>query len=156
MSPDQPRPVRTRRTLRRRSRTPRRPQATESEAEASPLAHLRKRYVLAARITGISYLTVVALTTVAFPNALTLTQTIGLEFGVGFLGVMLMLVAIVLRVLTENTSLVLAVFKAASAASAANAALESELSGTAVTHAPPIPIQRGQEIRAHRGDRHAV
>lgn len=155
MSSDRPRPIRTRRTLRRRSRTPRGPRETETETEESPLGHLRRRCAGGAIAAWSAYLAVIA-STAAIPEALTLKQTIALEFGVGFLGVLLTLVAIVLRILTENTSFVLSVFKAASAASTANAALEAELLDGDVPKSAAVPIQRGHEIRQHRAGRHAV
>jgi len=136
-----------------RTRYRRQSKATETETEA-PLSHLRRRYALAACVAGVGYLAITA-TDVVFPSALTLKETMDLKFSIGFLGVLFTLVAIVLWVLTENTAIVLSVFKAASAASAANATLESELSGASDTHASPIPIQRGQEIRQRHGHRHA-
>jgi len=152
MSPAQPAPEPTR-TKSPQGRGRRRSRATESESE-TPLSHLRRRFVRAACITGSSYLAVIAID-VVFPSALTLKETMGLEFSIGFLGALLTLVAIVLWVLTEHTAFLLSVFKAASTASAANAALESELAGAAGAHTPPIPIQRGQEIRQRHGHRHA-
>jgi hypothetical protein len=123
--------------------------------EANPLAHLRTRCAVGAGSGGSAYMAVL-ITTVVHPSALTLKQIIGLEFGLGIMATLCAVVAIVLWLLTQNTEIVLSVFKAASAASAANAALESELATTTGARATAIPIQRGQEIRRHRRDRHAV
>jgi uncharacterized protein (UPF0333 family) len=81
-------------------------------------------------------------------------QTISLEVGIGIMALLFALVAIVIWLLTESTTVVLSVSKAASTALAANAALESELLDNAETETP-IPIQRGQEIRRRHGDRYA-
>ena len=151
MSPAQPAPEPTR-TKSPQGRARRRSRAAESE---SPLSHLRRRFVRAACITGGSYLAVIAID-VVFPSALTLKETMGLEFSIGFLGALLTLVAIVLWVLTEHTAFLLSVFKAASAASTANTALESELCDRPAPEGVPVPIQRGHEIRRHRADRHAA
>jgi uncharacterized protein (UPF0333 family) len=82
-------------------------------------------------------------------------QTISLEVGIGIMALLFALVAIVIWLLTESTTVVLSVSKAASTALAANAALESELLDNTGTEETPIPIQRGQEIRRRHGDRYA-
>lgn len=125
------------------------------EVETNPLGHLRRRCVVGASISFAAYLAVVA-SPVLWPSALGLMQTISLEVGIGILALLFALVAIVIWLLTESTTVVLSVSKAVSAALAANAALESELLDSTGTEETPIPIQRGQEIRRHRRDRHAV
>lgn len=152
MSPVQPVPARQR-SSRRQSRAARKADATESEA--NPLAHLRRRCVVGASISFAAYLAVMA-SPVLWPSALGLMQTISLEVGIGIVALLFTLVAIAIWLLTESTTVVLSVSKAASAALAANAALESELFDNAGTEESPIPIQRGQEIRRHRRDQRAV
>lgn len=140
------------RSSRRRTRAARK--AVETESETAPLAHLRRRCVVGASISFAAYLAVVA-SPVMWPSSLGLMQTISLEVGIGIMALLFALVAIVIWLLTESTTVVLSVSKAASTALAANAALESELLDNTGTEETPIPIQRGQEIRRRHGDRYA-
>lgn len=123
--------------------------------ESGPLGRLRQRCAIGAFGVGGVYLAV-PVTTVLRPSTLTLAQTVALEVGLGMIALACTVVAVVLWALTENTSIALSAFKAGSAAAAANAALESRLLDASDSYPTPIPIQRGQEIRRHRGDRHAV
>ena len=152
MSPVQTVPKRTRRTLRRRSRTPR--SANTAESEGAPLEHLKQRCIVGAGICFSAYLAVIP-GPVLWPSTATLVSAIGLEVGIGIMGMLFALVAIVIWLLTESTAFVLSVSKAVSVAAAANAALEAKLLGDASPEGTPIPIQRGHELRQHRTDRHA-
>lgn len=157
MSPDQPRPVRTRRTLRRRSRTPRGPRMAEPENEAAPLGHLQKRCAGGACIAGVGYLTVV-FADVALPGTLTFNQFIGLEFGIGFLGVLLTLVAVVLWLLTQNTAYTLRLLDmidAAHGASTADVGTAIPSPRQNIATSAPIPIERGHQVRQRRAQHRA-
>lgn len=129
--------------------------AGEHREEPEPLGKLRRRCTGGAIGASCAYLAVIA-TTVVRPSALSLGQIMSLEFGLFGLALLCALVALVIWALTENTAFALSVFRAASTALAAKSALEAELLDTPHTSTSPIPIQRGQEIRRHRRDRHAV
>jgi len=154
MSPAQPAPEPTR-TKSPQGRARRRSRTAESE---SPLSHLRRRFVRAACITGGGYLAVIA-TDVVFPSALTLKETMGLEFSIGFLGVLLTLVAIGLWFLTQNTTYTLSLLDMIDAANDAGDAAKSRTPATfpiprqGSAAATPIPIERGHQVRQQRAHR---
>lgn len=129
--------------------------AGEHREEPEPLGKLRRRCTGGAIGASGAYIAVIA-TTVVRPSALSLSQIMGLEFGLFGLTLLCALVALTIWALTENTAFALSVFKAAGTAATANAVLENELLDPPHTSTSPIPIQRGQEIRHHRRDRHAV
>lgn len=140
-----------------RTRYRRQHKATKAESEAS-LSRLRQRFARAACITGGSYLTIIA-TNVVFPSILTLKETMGLEFSIGFLGVLLTLVAIGLWFLTQNTTYTLSLLDMIDAANDAGNAVESEAPATfpiprqGSAAATPIPIERGHQVRQQRAHR---
>jgi hypothetical protein len=124
------------------------------DEEPEPLTKVKRRCVAGAGVCFTAYLAIIA-SPVLWPSTVALWQAVSLEIGIGILGLLLTLVAIVIWLLTESTAFVLSVSKAVSAAMTANAALRDRLLGESGPEGTPIPIQRGREIREHRTDRHA-
>lgn len=137
----------------RSSRPTRKQHQGDSGDESEPLGKLQRRCMAGVGVCFSAYLASVA-ASVLWPSTLPMGKAISLEVGVGIIGLLFAVVAIVIWLLTESTAFVLSVSKAVSAASDANAALESELLGDAGPDGTPIPIQRGRELRQHRTDRH--
>lgn len=148
MSAVQAVPRRTRRTLRRRSRTP--CGAESNESEGVQLEDLRARCRVGFITGSAAYLAVLTITVVR-PNLLTLKQIVALEFGLGIGTTGCAVVAIFAWMLMHNTEQALRIWTAASRS--------RSLEAQPATADPTIPDRRGgeaipisyaREVRAQR------